>query len=90
MLELVDGAGLSLAIFLCKGSNPFVGIKIKIKLKYNFIFIFMYWIKIVLFGRIAAQIGSASALGVGGYWFESNLSDLWATQWVTILLFLFI
>ena len=25
--------------------------------------------------RIAAQTGSASALGVGGCWFESNLSD---------------
>ena len=27
--------------------------------------------------RIAAQTGSASALGVGGCWFESNLSDKW-------------
>lgn len=26
--------------------------------------------------RIAAQTGSASALGVGGCWFESNLSEL--------------
>lgn len=25
--------------------------------------------------RIAAQIGSVSALGVGGCWFESNLSE---------------
>jgi hypothetical protein len=26
--------------------------------------------------RIAAQIGSVSALGVGGCWFESSLSDI--------------
>lgn len=26
MLELVDGADLRFAIFLCKGSSPFVGI----------------------------------------------------------------
>ena len=25
---------------------------------------------------MAAQIGSVSTLGVGGYWFESNPSDL--------------
>ena len=37
--------------------------------------------------RIAAQTGSASALGVGGYWFESNLSD-GAALWVIILFFI--
>ena len=29
----------------------------------------------VVIMRIAAQTGSASALGVGGCWFESDLSD---------------
>ena len=35
--------------------------------------IIIYFFNVV---RIAAQTGSASALGVGGCWFESNLSEL--------------
>lgn len=58
------------------GSNPFVGIK-----KYIFIIFIIFFYKT----RKAAQIGSASTLGVGGCWFESNLSDIQAADWVSIL-----